>query len=168
MKFWNLLSPGDRILVVRIPIGMVVSNTDNGSYPVCLDAALRMWFGKCVQHKKDGELLEQVCRRPQGWLGDGSTSAMKKGRGSWGCSAWDVRGTFVTERAVRWWHCCPELWVHSHPWRCSRLLSGSGQPELVGAASLWQGWGWGGPFQPNHAVILCFYAEFVVCIPWYK
>ena len=31
----------------------------------------------------------------------------------------DVRRKFCTQRAVRPWHCCPELQV-PHPWRCPR------------------------------------------------
>ena len=41
-----------------------------------------------------------------------------------------VRKKFFTQRAVRRWHCCPELWV-PHPWRCPRPWMGPGQPELV-------------------------------------
>lgn len=29
-----------------------------------------------------------------------------------------MRRRFFTQRAVRHWHCCPELW-EPHPWRCS-------------------------------------------------
>jgi len=39
-------------------------------------------------------------------------------------------GKFFILRAVRRWHCCPELWV-PHPWRCPRPWMGPGQPELV-------------------------------------
>jgi len=47
---------------------------------------------------------------------------------------------FFTQRAVRPWHCCPELWV-PHPWRHSRPgWVGPGQPELVGGSPA-HGWG---------------------------
>ena len=41
-----------------------------------------------------------------------------------------MRRRFFTQRAVRHWHCCPELWV-PHPWRCPRPWRGPEQPELV-------------------------------------
>ena len=41
-----------------------------------------------------------------------------------------VKGKLFAQRAVRRWHCCPELWV-PHPWRCPRPWMGPGQPELV-------------------------------------
>ena len=39
-------------------------------------------------------------------------------------------GKFFIQRAVRRWHCCPELWV-PHPWRCPRPWMGPVQPELL-------------------------------------
>ena len=41
---------------------------------------------------------------------------------------------FFTQRAVRPWHCCPELYV-PHPWRYPRPWMGPVQPELVGGSN---------------------------------
>jgi len=58
---------------------------------------------------------------------------------------------FFTQRAMRPWHWCPELWV-PHPWRYSRPgWVGPRQPELVGGSPA-HGWGLGGlwhPLQPT-------------------
>jgi len=69
-----------------------------------------------------------------------------------------MRRRFFTQRAVRHWHCCPELWV-PHPWRCPRLDgpwaagAGGGHPA--------HGRAWGGfkvPSNPNHCMLPQFCA----------
>jgi len=51
-------------------------------------------------------------------------------------------GKFFTQRLVRPWHCCPQLWL-PHPWRCPRSdWMRPGQPELVGGSpACSRGWG---------------------------
>lgn len=47
---------------------------------------------------------------------------------------WDVKRKFLSQRVVRCWHCCPQLWV-PRPW------IGLTQPELVGGVPA-HGRGW--------------------------
>ena len=87
----------------------------------------------------------------------GNSFKLKEGR----CSL-DARRKFFTQRAVRYWHCCQELWVPP-PWRCQWPQMGPGRPELGGGGSQsTAGVGLGvlhGSFQPNRAVILWFYGS---------
>jgi len=63
----------------------------------------------------------------------------------------DVRKRVFTQRVVRPWHCCPELWV-PHPWRCPRPgWMGPGQPELLGGSPAYsRGWDWVGFKVPSN------------------
>ena len=63
----------------------------------CPSALVRPHRESCVQlwnpqHRKDMDLLERVQRRPEKWSEGWSTSPMRKGWGSWGCSAWRREG----------------------------------------------------------------------------
>jgi len=82
-------------------------------------------------YKREGNLLSGT--RSDGTRGNGFKP--KEGRFRLG-----VRRKFHTQRAVRQWHGCPELWVpipggaQGHGW-------GPGQPELVGGSQpMARGW----------------------------
>ena len=50
-----------------------------------LESCIQLWS---PQHRKGMDLLERRQRRPQKWSEGWSTSPVRKGRESWGCSAW--------------------------------------------------------------------------------
>jgi len=54
-----------------------------------LESCVQLWS---PQHRKDVDLLERVQRRPQKCSEGWSTSPVRTGRESWGCSAWRREG----------------------------------------------------------------------------
>ena len=74
---------------------------------------------------------ELISRKGSNFLHGPIVIGLKEGR-----FRLDVRKKFFIQRAVRPWHCCPELWV-PHPWRYPKPWVG-----------LWAAWAGGG--QPAH------------------
>jgi len=58
-----------------------------------LESCIQLWS---PQHKKDVDVLEWGQRTPRRWSEGWSTTAIRTGWGSWGCSAWRREGCGVS------------------------------------------------------------------------